>query len=193
MHVNFFRQIPTSAFSVTIKEDIENAVRVMRAGGIILYPTDTVWGIGCDARNAEAVSRIYQLKQRQESKAMLVLVARTSRKQPAVMADGRPTTLIYPNIRNVAPNLLAEDGSLGMRVTKERFSKALCQQMGGPIVSTSANISGEPTAKTFNEISERVRAGVDYICTYRRDDMEPKQPSRILKLQTDGSWLVIRP
>lgn len=178
---------------MTIKEDIDNAVRVMREGGIILYPTDTVWGIGCDAKNAEAVNRIYQLKQRQESKAMLVLVARTWRKQPSVVEDGRPTTLIYPNVRNVAKNLLAEDGSLGIRVTKERFSRALCKLLRGPIVSTSANISGEPTATMFDEISPLVRAGVDYICTYRRDDNERKQPSRILKLMPDGAWITIRP
>ncbi|MBQ0118583.1 MAG: L-threonylcarbamoyladenylate synthase [Bacteroidales bacterium] len=177
---------------MTIEQDIENAVRVMRAGGIILYPTDTVWGIGCDAKNAEAVARIYRLKQREESKAMLVLVARLRRTQPQIVQDGRPTTLIYPRVRNVAKNLLAEDGSLGMRVTKERFSRALCLKLGGAIVSTSANISGEPTAKTYEDISPLVRAGVDYICTYRRDDTEQKQPSRILKLMKDGTWVTIR-
>lgn len=177
---------------MTIEQDIKNAVSVMRAGGIILYPTDTVWGIGCDAKNAAAVARIYRLKQREESKSMLVLVARLRRKQPEVVQDGRPTTLIYPHVRNVAKNLLAEDGSLGIRVTKERFSRALCRELGGPVVSTSANISGEPTAKTYEEISSPVRAGVDYICTYRREEMEKQQPSRILKLMEDGTWVTIR-
>lgn len=191
--------------------DLDAALRVLRAGGIILYPTDTVWGIGCDATNSAAVRKIYALKRRSDSKSMLVLTAgvspvtatlRSETMQPAVAAvptavqpkwsDGRPTTYIYPHVTGVAPELIAEDGSLGIRVTKEAFSKALCDGLGKPIVSTSANISGEPTAKTFSQISEAIRQRVDYICEYRREDEEEKMPSRIVKIMEDGSEVVIR-
>ncbi len=186
--------------------DLDAALRVLRAGGIILYPTDTVWGIGCDATNSEAVRRIYALKRRSDSKSMLVLTAGMTpvqaAAQPAVAAvpvavqqivsDERPTTYIYPHVTGVAPELIAEDGSLGIRVTKEAFSKALCDGLGKPIVSTSANISGEPTAKNFSQISEAIRQGVDYICEYRREDEEEKIPSRIVKIMEDGSEVVIR-
>lgn len=200
--------------------DLDAALRVLRAGGIILYPTDTVWGIGCDATNSAAVRRIYALKRRSDSKSMLVLTAgvtpvtatlRSETMQPAVAAgvspvtatlrsetmqqgvrDERPTTYIYPHVTGVAPELIAEDGSLGIRVTKEAFSKALCDGLGKPIVSTSANISGEPTAKNFSQISEAIRQGVDYICEYRREDEEEKIPSRIVKIMEDGSEVVLR-
>ena len=186
--------------------DLDAALRVLRAGGIILYPTDTVWGIGCDATNSAAVRRIYALKRRSDSKSMLVLTAGVTpvpaAVQPAVAAvpaavqpkwsDERPTTYIYPHVTGVAPELIAEDGSLGIRVTKEAFSKALCDGLGKPIVSTSANISGEPTAKNFSQISEAIRQGVDYICEYRREDEEEKTPSRIVKIMEDGSEVVIR-
>lgn len=193
------------------KTDLDAALRVLRAGGIILYPTDTVWGIGCDATNSAAVRRIYALKRRSDSKSMLVLTAGVSpvpaTVQPAVAAvpatprsetmqqgvrNERPTTYIYPHVTGVAPELIAEDGSLGIRVTKEAFSKALCDGLGKPIVSTSANISGEPTAKNFSQISEAIRQGVDYICEYRREDEEEKMPSRIVKIMEDGSEVVIR-
>ena len=174
--------------------DLDAALRVLRAGGIILYPTDTVWGIGCDATNSEAVRKIYALKRRSDSKSMLVLTAETAvpaAVQP-IVSDERPTTYIYPHVTGVAPELIAEDGSLGIRVTKEAFSKALCDGLGKPIVSTSANISGEPTAKNFSQISEAIRQGVDYICEYRREDEEEKIPSRIVKIMEDGSEVVIR-
>ena len=177
--------------------DLESALRVLRAGGIILYPTDTVWGIGCDATNSEAVRRIYALKRRSDSKSMLVLASgagmlpETAAVQQR-MPDERPTTYIYPHAEGVAPELIAEDGSLGIRVTREAFSKALCEGLGKPVVSTSANISGEPAAKTFSQISEAIKQGVDYICLYRREDEEEKQPSRIVKLLEDGSEVVLR-
>ncbi len=184
--------------------DLDAALRVLRAGGIILYPTDTVWGIGCDATNSAAVRRIYALKRRSDSKSMLVLTAGvaagvspvTATLRSETMQQGvrneRPTTYIYPHVTGVAPELIAEDGSLGIRVTKEAFSKALCDGLGKPIVSTSANISGEPTAKNFSQISEAIRQGVDYICEYRREDEEEKIPSRIVKIMEDGSEVVIR-
>lgn len=162
-------------------EDIKKACQVMREGGVILYPTDTIWGIGCDATNEDAVRRVYEIKQRQDSKAMLVLVDSSVkvdfyvRDVPEVAWDlidlaDKPLTIIYSGARNLAANLLAEDGSVGIRVTNEDFSKRLCQQFRKAIVSTSANISGQPSPKNFSEISEEVKSAVDYIVGYTRGD-----------------------
>lgn len=200
------------------KEDLAEALRVLREGGIILYPTDTVWGIGCDATNAEAVARIFHLKQREDSKSMLVLLDAPGKLQGYVrevpeiaweLLDAtlngvngdaslngvngvRPLTIIYPGARGLAPNLIAEDGSVGIRLTEEPFSKALCAGLKRPIVSTSANISGQPGARYFDEITEEIKSGVDYVCRYRQDDKEPKQPSSIIKLGVDGTFVLIR-
>ena len=188
------------------KEDLQEAVRVLRAGGIIVYPTDTVWGIGCDATNAEAVARIYALKQREDSKSMLVLLDSAAKlnfyiadiPEAADMLLGlgdermKPMTIIYPNARNLAPNLIAEDGSIGIRITNEPFSKALCAQLKHPIVSTSANISGHPTARFYAEIEQEILDGSDYICHFRRDDDCPAEPSSIIKINSDGSFKIIR-
>lgn len=190
------------------KSDLEEAVRVLREGGVIVYPTDTVWGIGCDATNEEAVQKIYSLKHRADTKSMLVLLDAPGKLQGYVeeipevawdllecTSDGtqRPMTIIYPNARNLAKNLIAEDGSIGIRITGEAFSKALCERLKRPIVSTSANISGEPTAKNFSQISQQVLAQADYVCQYRRDDEEEKQPSSIVKLGLHNEIQIIRP
>lgn len=188
---------------VDYKEDIREAIRVMREGGIILYPTDTVWGIGCDATNEEAVRKIYNLKKRSDSKSMLVLtdhiakVERVVEEIPEVayelidVAD-KPLTIIYSGAKNLAKNLIASDGSVGIRITKENFSKALCESFRKPIVSTSANISGEPTAHNFCEISEEIKKGVDYIVKFRQDDSSKAMPSSIIKLEAGGVVTVIR-
>lgn len=185
-------------------DDLQEAVRVLRAGGIILYPTDTVWGIGCDATNSKAVQKIFALKRRTDSKSMLVLlddatklvsyvyVPDAARQLLYVTDEGRPITIIYPNAEGVANELIADDGSLGIRITTEPFSKALCAQLGKPIVSTSANISGEAAAPTFAQISETIKAGVDYICRYRQDDNTAKQPSSIIKVEKDNRFVIIR-
>ena len=191
---------------VWTNEDMVEAVRVLEAGGLILYPTDTVWGIGCDATQSEAVARIYRLKEREDSKSMLVLVAdeaqlRTvTEESEAVYAqaallnrDERPTTIIYSHARGLAENLIAEDGSIGIRLSREGFSQELCRRLGRPIVSTSANISGKQTAKCFEQIEEVIRRGVDYICLYRRDDRKEYEPSRIVKIKDDGTYITIRP
>lgn len=175
----------------------------MREGGVILYPTDTVWGIGCDATNEDAVRRVYEIKQRQDSKAMLVLVDSSVkvdfyvRDVPEVAWDlidlaDKPLTIIYSGARNLAANLLAEDGSVGIRVTNEDFSKRLCQQFRKAIVSTSANISGQPSPKNFSEISEEVKSAVDYIVGYRQEEMSNPKPSSIIKLGKGGVIKIIR-
>ena len=185
-------------------DDLREAVRVLRAGGIILYPTDTVWGIGCDATNSKAVQKIFALKRRQDSKSMLVLldsadkleryvdVPEAARQLLEVSDSSRPLTIIYPNAAGVAPELIAEDGSLGIRISLEPFSQALCAQLGKPLVSTSANISGEPAAAFFGQISNEIKAGVDYICRYRQSDITPRQPSSIIKIETDNRFVIIR-
>jgi L-threonylcarbamoyladenylate synthase len=175
----------------------------MNKGGVILYPTDTVWGIGCDATNPEAVRKVYDIKRRSDSKAMLVLVDSSVKVDfyvsdvPDVAWDlielaTRPLTIIYDGARNLAPNLLSADGSVGIRVTAEPFSHRLCQQFRKAIVSTSANISGAPGACFYNEISEEIKSAVDYIVDYRRDDVTPSQPSSIIKLGKGGTVKVIR-
>ena len=199
------------------KADLQEALRVLRSGGIIVYPTDTVWGIGCDATNEEAVRRIYALKQREDSKSMLVLLDSPA-KLPYYIGevpetawalleatgdtgtpgsrdteDIKPMTIIYPHARNMAKNLIAEDGSIGIRITNEPFSKALCEQLRHPIVSTSANISGHPAAPFYAEIEEEILKGADYVCQFRRDDDCPHEPSSIIKINEDGTFKIIRP
>ena len=175
----------------------------MREGGVILYPTDTIWGIGCDATNEDAVRRVYEIKQCQDSKAMLVLVDSSVKVDfyvqdvPEVAWDlidlaDKPLTIIYSGARNLAANLLAEDGSVGIRVTNEDFSKRLCQQFRKAVVSTSANISGQPSPRNFSEISEEVKSAVDYIVGYRQEEMSNPKPSSIIKLDKGGVIKIIR-
>lgn len=185
------------------QEDIKNAVECMRKGGVILYPTDTVWGIGCDATNAEAVAKIYKIKQRDDSKALICLVdsdnrmARYFRDVPNVAWELidvaiKPTTVILDNATGVAENLVAEDGSLAMRVTKEPFSHELCYRFQKPIVSTSANVSGQPAAQNYCDIAPELLAAVDYVCWSRRQEHKPHTPSSIIKLSKNGEVKIIR-
>lgn len=187
-----------------MKQDIDQAIDVLHKGGIILYPTDTIWGIGCDATNAEAVKRIYELKQRADSKSMLVLLDNAARLNayvdvvPDVAYDlidltDKPLTIIYEGAKNLAKNLIAEDGSIGIRVTSENFSRTLCQRFKKPIVSTSANISGEPSPTNFSEITESIKKGVDYIVTFRQGEKTKATPSGIIKLGPTGEVKIIRP
>ena len=190
------------------EDDIKQAVECMRKGGVILYPTDTVWGIGCDATNAEAVKRVYEIKHREDSKALICLVDSDARMQryfrnvPDVAwqlidslkeaTDAKPTTLILDGAINLAPNLIAEDGSLGIRITNEPFSKELCFRFQKAIVSTSANISGEPAAQNYCDIDPRILEAVDYVCWSRRQEHKPHTPSSIIKLKENGEVTVIR-
>ena len=214
---------------MTREEDIRNAVETMRKGGVILYPTDTVWGIGCDATNVEAVKRVYAIKQRDDSKALICLVdsdarlqryfrhvpdvawqlldslqtpgdgsflfdtpRQTKKNRPRVFDEVKPTTLVLDGAINLAENLIAEDGSIGIRITNEPFSKELCYRFQKAIVSTSANISGEPAAQNYCDIDPRILEAVDYVCWSRRQEHKPHTPSSIIKLKENGEVKVIR-
>lgn len=189
------------------EEDIRNAVETMRKGGVILYPTDTVWGIGCDATNAEAVKRVYEIKQRDDSKALICLVDSDARMQRYIRnvpdvawqlidslqdSDAKPTTLILDGAINLAENLIADDGSIGLRITNEPFSKELCYRFQKAIVSTSANISGEPAAQNYCDIDPRILETVDYVCWSRRQEHKPHTPSSIIRLKENGEVTIIR-
>jgi len=176
---------------------------VLRAGGVILYPTDTVWGLGCDATNEKAVKRIFEIKKRADAKAMLVLIDNPAKLQSYVdevpeMAwnlielSEKPLTIIYPQAKNLASNLVAEDQTIGIRVTKEAFSNRLCAQFRKPIVSTSANISGNATPSNFSQISDEIKAAVDYVVDFRQDDLSTPKPSSIIKLGKGNLFQLIR-
>ena len=186
-----------------IEREVSNALSVLRKGGIILYPTDTVWGIGCDATDADAVARIYALKRREDSKSMLALLDDKKSLQRwldtvpqaalrLIDEAETPLTVIYDSPRGVAPNLIATDGSMGIRISGEEFTRRLCKELGKPLVSTSANISGRPTAPLFSDIEPEIIGGVDYVVDYRRDDTTPRSPSRIVKVGNDDSVTIIR-
>ena len=188
---------------MTREEDIRKAVEVLRKGGVILYPTDTVWGIGCDATNSEAEKRVYDIKHRDDSKALICLVdsdarlQRYIRKVPDVawqLLDccDKPTTVILDGAVNLAENLIAEDGSVGIRITQEPFSKELCFRFQKALVSTSANISGEPAAQNYPDIDPKIIEAVDYVCWSRRQEHKPHKPSSIIKLTEDGQVTIIR-
>ena len=185
------------------KEDMAEAGKVLKAGGIILYPTDTVWGLGCDATNSVAVERIYKIKERQDSKALIVLanseamIANHVVEVPEVAWDiielaDKPTTIVFDQGRNLAPNLLGEDGSVAIRLSREEFSSQLCFHLRKPIVSTSANISGAPTPKSFGDIEEKLLSRVDYVVKYRQEEKVAAAPSSIIKLGRGSEVKIIR-
>ena len=185
------------------EEDIRQAVEVLRKGGVILYPTDTIWGIGCDATNEEAVRRVYEIKQRDDSKALICLVDSDARLQRYVRdvpdvawqlldAAVKPLTVILDHAVNLAPNLIAEDGSIGIRITREPFSQELCYRFQKALVSTSANISGQPAPQNYRDIPEDILHAVDYVCFSRRQEQKPHTPSSIVKLMENGIVTVIR-
>lgn len=185
------------------RDDIRQAVEVMNRGGVILYPTDTIWGIGCDATSEEAVRKVFEIKRRSDAKALITLIDSEAKLQfyvpdvPDVAWDlielsEKPLTIIYDHARNLAPNLLAEDGSAGIRLTREEFSRNLCMRMKRAIVSTSANVSGEPSPRSFSDISPDVLQAVDYVCTSRREESTNPPASSIIKLGAGGLIKVIR-
>ena len=185
-----------------LKEEVRKACEVLKNGGIILYPTDTIWGIGCDATNEVAVKRVYELKHREDSKAMLVLLDDVGKLASYVEVpdvayellevNDKPMTIIYPNAKNLAKNLIAQDRTIGIRITSEIFTKALLYRFRKPIVSTSANISGESSPKCFAEISEAVKSAVDYVVDFRQEETSNPAPSSIIKLGVGGEIQIIR-
>ena len=184
-------------------DDLKKAVEVLQNGGIILYPTDTIWGIGCDATNEAAVQKIFQIKKREDSKSMLVLMENANLLEryveeiPEVAFDlielsEKPVTIIYDGAKNLAKNLIASDGSIGIRITSEDFTRQLIQRFKKPIVSTSANVSGETSPANFSEISDKIKQAVDYIVQYRQDDLSKAAASSIIKLGRGGEVKIIR-
>lgn len=189
---------------IDFDSDVAAAVEALRRGGLIIYPTDTVWGIGCDARQSEAVARIFALKRRDDSKALISLVdsaemlAQFVDDVPeaaleAVETADRPLTVIYDRARGLARNLAAADGSVGIRLTRHTFSAALCRTLGAPVVSTSVNRSGEPAARDFSDISSEILGSVDYVAVTERDKKVVTPPSRVVKIDADGKISVLRP
>lgn len=186
-----------------MSEDLKKAADIIQQGGVILYPTDTIWGIGCDATNVKAVERIYKIKQRADSKAMLILLESENRLNQYVrevpevawellkVAD-KPITIIYPGAKNIASNLIAEDGSIGIRIPNDEFCRKLMQRIKKPLVSTSANISGQPNPSLFSDISEAIKTEVDYIVNWRQDEIHSPQPSSIIALGLGGKIKILR-
>ncbi len=183
--------------------DIEQALITLRSGGLILYPTDTVWGIGCDATNTDAVSKIFRLKQRPETQSMLIFTDNINKISyyaddvPDVALDileyaETPTTLILSNAKNLAKNLIHTDGSIGIRIPNDEFCQKLLHQFRKPIVSTSANLAGEKTPAFFSEISEHIKNGVDYIVRQRQEDTTKRKASSIIKITPDSQIKIIR-
>lgn len=188
---------------IIMNDDIKKALEVLRNGGVILYPTDTIWGLGCDAENAEAVKKVYEIKQRADSKSMLALIDQPMRLEmyvtevPEIAWDlieqtDKPLTVIYPNAKNLATNLVAEDGSIGIRLVNDKFCSQLIARLQRPLVSTSANISGAPSPKNFSEISEDIINAVDYVVNHRQDDFSEVKASSIIKLSDGGLFEIIR-
>lgn len=187
----------------SFSDDLTKALEVLRAGGVILYPTDTIWGIGCDATNPVSVKRVYEIKQREDVKSMLILMENLNllnsyvSEVPEIAWDlievaDKPLTIIYPGAKNLAANLIAPDGSIGIRLTDEPFTQQLIQRFRKPVVSTSANISGQKFPQNFYEISEEIKNAVDYIVQYRQGDPSKANPSSIIKLGRGGEIEIIR-
>ena len=186
-----------------MKNDIQEAIKALRQGGTILYPTDTIWGLGCDACNAEAVNKLYEIKQRDGNKSMLILVDSVNMLERYVdvvpeiayeilEVNEEPLTIIYPEAKNLAKNLVADDGSIAIRITNEEFSRNLISVFRKPIVSTSANFSGVSPAQNYSDIDERLKDKVDFIVKYRRDELINAKASGIIKLGNSGEIEIIR-
>lgn len=185
------------------KTDINQALNILRDGGLMLYPTDTIWGIGCDATNPAAVDRVFQLKGRDQAKSLIILLDNDNKLQSYVQEvpevayqlieyAERPLTIIYSGAKNLAPNLLAADGSVGIRIVQHPFCSALLQRFRKPIVSTSANISGYPAPATFGEIDQAIIDGVDHVVAYGQDDTQRRAASVVMKLEPGGLFSFIR-
>jgi L-threonylcarbamoyladenylate synthase len=186
-----------------LRDEVAKAFKILQEGGIILYPTDTIWGIGCDATNTEAVQKIYQLKQRDEAKSMIILLDTENKLESYVSEVNplaydlieyaeNPLTLVMPGAKNISPALIAADGSIAIRVTSNQFCQQLIQRLRKPLVSTSANISGKPSPQYFSQIDQEIIDGVDYVIDIDQHSKEIKNPSTIMKLAPDGRFEFIR-
>jgi L-threonylcarbamoyladenylate synthase len=184
-------------------KDIQNSLKVLKKGGIILYPTDTIWGIGCDATNPLAVNKIFSIKKRSDSRSLLVLLDDPERLSfyikeipeiawELIKVSDHPLTIVYPGGINLAPNIIHTDGSVGIRITGDKFCKELIRQLGKPIISTSANLSGESPPSIYMDISEKIKSRVDYIVKWRQDDTARKTPSPVIKVGQRGEIEIIR-
>ena len=184
-------------------DDIRSCLKVLRQGGVILYPTDTVWGLGCDPSNSDAVEKIFWIKRRHESKSLILLadslsmIGRYVKEIPSVASDiievtDKPVTIIYPGAKNLADGIASEDGTVGIRITSDRFCLDLIREFRKPLVSTSANISGEPTPSFFGEISGEILNSVDYIVNYRKNDLQKRKASPVIKVNLNGVVSIIR-
>ena len=181
-----------------MKEEIKKAIDTIKKGGIILYPTDTIWGIGCDSKNKDAIAKIFSIKKRHNNKALISLVSDkdminkyTDANQLKIKKFNQPTTIVYQNVSNLANNLIAEDNTAAFRITNDKFCNLLISSFGYPIVSTSANISGKSSPKQFSEISDHIKKNVDYIVNLRKNEIM-KSASQILFINTDGSIKKLR-
>lgn len=186
-----------------LEQEINNALNTLRAGGTILYPTDTVWGIGCDATNKGAIEKIFRIKQREDSKCMLMLVSddrmlnRYVKEVPFIAWDlidamDKPLTIIYDEIRGIAPNAIAQDGSAGFRIASDEFCRKLISKFGKPIISTSANITGIPTPHNFSEINPAIIQAVDYVVNFNQHNHTKASASSIIKLKNNGEFVILR-
>lgn len=186
-----------------MNEDIKKAFEVLKQGGVILYPTDTIWGLGCDATNEEAVEKLYAIKKRERNKSMLIMLDNPAKLQtyvedvPEIAWDlidltDKPLTIIFNGAKNLAKNLICDDGTIGIRITSENFSRGLCNRFRKPIVSTSANFTGDATPQSFNQINPEIIDIVDYVVEYRQNEMMKQTPSSIIKLAANGNIDIIR-
>ena len=184
-------------------KEVEAALDVLRQGGVILYPTDTIWGLGCDATHAEAIKRIYQIKQREDTKSLIILVADEREILQYVAApdlavfdfihlQARPTTIIFENAVGLPDSLVAQDGSIAIRLVQDEFCRHLIKRLRKPLVSTSANISGQASPQTFASISDEIKSHVDHIVQWRQNETAIAKPSQIIKWNQDGSYNIIR-
>jgi L-threonylcarbamoyladenylate synthase len=186
------------------ESDIEKALAALQQGGVILYPTDTIWGLGCDATNEAAIQKVYAIKNREDTKSLIILLADArdllhyvAAPDPAVFdyigQAQRPTTIIFQNAINLPEGLVAADGSIAIRIVQDTFCRHLIKRLRKPIVSTSANRSGAPSPQNFNAIADVIKNSVDYVVQWRQDDSKPAQPSQIIKWNKDGTTTVLRP
>lgn len=188
---------------MNFENDIEKSLKVLEEGGTLLYPTDTIWGIGCDATNTKAVEKIYSIKRRSEAKSLILLIDHIDKlsnyieKVPDITGDllasiTNPVTIIYSNARRLASNVIASDGTIAIRIVKDDFCTELIRRYGKPIVSSSANISGFEAPAVFSQIAAEIKQSVDYIVTFKQDYFTRSKPSTVIRLRDDGMYTIIR-